>query len=215
MSSTGKPAGIGAALERRDPRRRTGPGTATAAGSAGSPRPRRGSSRGRRATSATGRGAARTARRRCRRASSRSRRRRRRGASAKPAISASSRPVSSPSPRSTVTCVRREQHVVARVAALLHGELVEVDARRSRTACSSSGVGSIWPGSRWRLDVEPVADLLAVALGHAEHARDHLDRERRGEVGDGVELGRVVQRVEEAADDLADHRLERRDGRGA
>ena len=58
----------------------------------------------------------------------------------------------------------------------------------SRTACSFSGLGAIWPGVALEADVEPVADLLAFALGHAEHARDHLDRERRGEVGDGVEL---------------------------
>ena len=46
MSSTGKPAGMRAALEGRGPRPRTGPGTATAAGSAGSPRPRWGSCSG-------------------------------------------------------------------------------------------------------------------------------------------------------------------------
>ena len=39
-------------------------------------------------------------------------------------------------------------------------------------------------------DVEPVADLLALALGHAEHPGDDLDRERRREVGHRVEARR-------------------------
>ena len=82
----------------------------------------------------------------------------------------------------------------------------------SRTACCVLGARRDLARLALEAGVEPVADLLAFALGHAEHARDHLDREGRGEVGDRVELGRVVQRIEEAADDLADHRFERRDG---
>ena len=62
-------------------------------------------------------------------------------------------------------------------------------------------------------DVEPVADLLALALGHAEHPGDDLDGERRGEVGDGVEARRGPRAASRnAGDDLADHRLERGDG---
>jgi hypothetical protein len=100
------------------------------------------------------------------------------------------------------------EHVVARVLALLDRELVEVDpvledrlrilgARRRLTRFSVEA------------DVDPVTDLLAVYLGHTEHARDHLDREGSGEVGDGVELAPVVQRVEKAADHITDHGFER------
>ncbi len=62
--------------------------------------------------------------------------------------------------------------------------------------------------------VEPVSDLLALSLGDTEQARDHLDGEGRGEVGDCVELGCTAQGIEVAADDVADHRLEGRDGTG-
>ena len=59
-------------------------------------------------------------------------------------------------------------------------------------------------------DVEALAERLPVGLGHAEQARDDLDREVRGEVGDRVELGqRPSSGSRKLADDLADHRLER------
>ena len=103
------------------------------------------------------------------------------------------------------------EHVVAGVLALLDGQLVEVHGRLEHRLLV---LGARRDLARLPAEagVEPVADLLALAVGHAEHARDHLDREGRGEVGDRVELGRVVHRIEEAPDHLADHRFERRDG---
>ena len=100
------------------------------------------------------------------------------------------------------------EHVVARVRRASRRELVEVAGHLERRPAARSGVGSMSPGSRCSVDVEPLADLLALALGHAEHPGDDLDGERRREVGHGVELVAVVERVEEAPDDLADHRLE-------
>ena len=79
-------------------------------------------------------------------------------------------------------------------------------------ACIPSGVGSIWPGSRLEADVQPVPDLLALALGDAEHARDDLNGEGGAEVGDCVEGVGVVELAQERDDDLADHRLQRTDG---
>jgi hypothetical protein len=58
-------------------------------------------------------------------------------------------------------------------------------------------------------DIDPVTDPLPVSFWHAEHACDHLDRERSGEIGDGVELARVVQGIEEAADHVTNHGFER------
>ena len=132
---------------------------------------------------------------------------------AKPAISASSSPVSVPSPRSTVTCVSRDSMSSVGVLALLGHEVVQVRAGFQHRL--------LVLGARLELarlaaqaDVDLVPDLLALSLGDADHARDDLDGERPGELGDDVEFVRVADRVEEAADDLADHRLERGDGAG-
>ena len=65
----------------------------------------------------------------------------------------------------------------------------------SMPACVGFGV----PGSRCSIVVDPVPDLLPVALGHAEDHADHLDRERAGEVGGEVERRLAHQRVQVAA----------------
>ena len=100
--------------------------------------------------------------------------------------------------------------VVGRVAALLVDEREEVlmlhhprlDARRRRRRIIRLAVEE---------SVGAQADSLPVGRRHAEHRRDHLDRERRGEVGHRVELRPPAHRVQRRADDVADHRLERRD----
>src|SRR5918995_1125224 len=80
------------------------------------------------------------------------------------------------------------EHVVARVLALPARELVEVDAALEG--------GLLVLGARRHLarfavkaGVDAVTDLLTVSLRDAEHARDDLDREGRGEVGDGAPEG--------------------------
>jgi hypothetical protein len=65
-----------------------------------------------------------------------------------------------------------------------------------------------------QLEVEPVPDLLAVALGDAEDAGDDLYRERSGEIGDGVEAVAAVERLDVRLDHLAHDRLERLHGPG-
>ena len=47
--------------------------------------------------------------------------------------------------------------------------------------------------------VDPVPDLLTVAVGHAEDLADHLDRERPGEVGGQVERRLADERVQVAS----------------
>lgn len=54
--------------------------------------------------------------------------------------------------------------------------------------------------------VYPQAHLLDVLVGHSEHRRDHLDRERRGELLHGVELI-AVDGVEVLVDRRGDHRF--------
>src|ERR687897_422580 len=86
-----------------------------------------------------------------------------------------------------------------RAVAAVDGDLPVLGARRHLARFAT------------KAGVDSVTDLLTVSLWDAEHARDDLDREGRGEVGDGVELACVVERVEEAADDFPDHRFQRSD----
>ena len=132
---------------------------------------------------------------------------------AKPVISTSSSPVCSPSPRSTVTWVRRDSMSspgFLRFSTVSSWKYIPV----SRTACVVLRARLQLARIAVEAGVEPLADLLALAVGHAEQARDHLDGEQRGEVRDRVEPLGVAQRVEEAADDVADHGFEGGDGAG-
>ena len=102
------------------------------------------------------------------------------------------------------------EHVVGRVGPLLGGQVQEVPDHLEHRGLSLRRRVDL-AGLAVQRQVEPLADLLALALGHAEHPGDDLDGERRGEVGHGVE-GVAVRRAGRAVgDDLADHRLERRD----
>ena len=56
------------------------------------------------------------------------------------------------------------------------------------------------PSVQWRI-------CWRSAAGHAEDLADHLDRERRREVLDGVEGARALQLVEEPVDHPLDERL--------
>ena len=193
-------------------RRRSGPGTATAGRSGGSPRPRR-DPPGRRGSSATGRGC---------------------WANSTTALPTSLVTVSAPAPPRSVakpaisTSSSRSpavaavdldlreaaEHVVGGVAPASRRPVVEVGAsaivglaghaRRRISARSgrARGAGSMSSHSRicWRSP-----------CGHAEHARDDLDRERARRSRRRRRTRRVRRAVVEvAADDLADHRLERR-----
>jgi hypothetical protein len=78
----------------------------------------------------------------------------------------------------------------------------------------SLGGGIDLAGLSVKNEIEPVADLLTFALGHTEHATDDLDREKGAEVGHGVEAVRLVERGQEARDDLTHHGFEPGDGPG-
>ena len=82
-------------------------------------------------------------------------------------------------------------HVIGRVE-----DVVEVQRRERRLEPE-------------RERVRPVAQLVAVAVGHAEHVGDHLERQREREVGD--HLHRVAARddgVERGVDELLHARRE-------
>jgi hypothetical protein len=75
-------------------------------------------------------------------------------------------------------------------------------------------VGFDLPGFAAHDRVGPQPHLLHMCLGHPEHRGDHLDREQRGEVGDGVEFV-AVDGAEVLVDDGGDHRVPRPDRAGS
>ena len=99
------------------------------------------------------------------------------------------------------------EHVVGRAAPLVGGEGVEVADHLEHGVLPRRGRVHL-AGLAVQAEVEPLADLLAFSLGHPEHPRDHLDGERRREVGHDVEPVPLGERFEEAGDDLAHQRLE-------
>jgi hypothetical protein len=100
-------------------------------------------------------------------------------------------------------------HVVGRVLALLDGQRVEAGAVLEPRLHALGGRIHL---ARFPMQaqVDPVAHRVALARRHTEHPEDDLRGEPGAEVGDRVELGGAVERIEDPADDLADHRLERR-----
>jgi hypothetical protein len=102
------------------------------------------------------------------------------------------------------------EHVVGRLPALLLYEVEEVSDRLEYGSLSLDG-GVDLAGLAVQAQVEPLADLLALTFGHAQHPGDDLDRERRRQVGHGVERVALGQRFEEAPDHFSDHRLEGHD----
>ncbi len=99
------------------------------------------------------------------------------------------------------------QHVVGWLLALLGDELREVDDLVDHRLDALTGRIHLSCFAVQR-EVEPLADLLSLAVGHAEHPGDDLDGEQGREVGDGVERLMLGDHVEVAADDLAHHGLE-------
>ena len=127
-----------------------------------------------------------------------------------------SSPVSVPSPRSTVTWVRRRQHVVGRVSAASPRELVEVARpcssmavrcpRASGPSRPARGAGTRSSHSRICCrspsGTPSIREMISTGNG-AEKSCDHVEGSPR-----------PSSVVEQPGDDLADHRLERRDGPG-
>ena len=85
----------------------------------------------------------------------------------------------------------------AGLPALLAYEVEEVSDRLEHGSLSLGGRVDL-AGLAVQAQVEPLADLLTLTFGHAEHPGDDLDRERRRQVGHDVERVAFGQRFEEA-----------------